>query len=74
MLIKRQFYAEVGVRCLWYIDPDARTLIVSRLEGARWLELGVFGGEQAVRAEPFEALEIPLGHWWEGLSAGETSE
>jgi Uma2 family endonuclease len=67
MLIKRQFYADIGVRHLWYVDPDARTLTVSRLEGGRWLELGVFGGDQVVRAEPFDSLEIPLGPWWEGV-------
>ena len=68
MLVKRSFYAEVGVRHLWYIDPDARTLTVSRLETARWLELGVFGGEQVVRAEPFDAIPISLESWWEGLA------
>ena len=67
MLVKRQFYAEVGVRHLWYIDPEAQTLTVSRLEGGRWLELGVFGGEQVVRAEPFEAVDLALGPWWEAV-------
>lgn len=67
MLIKRPFYADIGISHLWYIDPDARTLTVSRLEGGRWVELGVYGGEQAVRAEPFEAIEIPLEPWWEGV-------
>jgi Uma2 family endonuclease len=67
MLVKRPFYADIGVRHLWYIDPEARTLAVSRLEGGRWLELGVFGGEQVVRAEPFDAVEIALEPWWEGV-------
>ena len=67
MLVKRQFYADIGVRHLWYVDPEARTLTVSRLEGGRWLELGVFGGEQVVRAEPFEVVDIPLGPWWEAV-------
>jgi len=64
----RPFYAEIGVSHLWYIDPEARTLAVSRLEGGRWLELGVFGGEQVVRAEPFEAVEIALEPWWEAVA------
>lgn len=71
MLVKRQFYADIGVRHLWYIDPDARTLTVSRLEGGRWLELGVHGGDQVVRAEPFDAIEIPLEPWWEGIAGGD---
>jgi hypothetical protein len=72
MLVKRQFYAEVGVRHLWYIDPEAQTLTVSRLEGGRWLELGVFGGEQVVRAEPFEAADLALGPWWESVGPDQT--
>jgi len=71
MLVKRPFYADIGVRHLWYIDPEARTLAVSRLEAGRWLELGMFGGEQAVRSEPFEAVEIRLEPWWEALAPEE---
>ncbi len=67
MLVKRPFYAEARVQHLWYIDPEARTLSVSRLENGRWLELGVYGDEQVVRAEPFDAIEISLGPWWEGV-------
>lgn len=69
MLVKRPFYADAGVRRLWYIDPEARTVTVSRLENGRWLELGVHGGEQIVRVEPFEAIEIALGSWWEGIES-----
>jgi Uma2 family endonuclease len=71
MLVKRQFYATAGVGYLWYIDPDARTLAVSRLEQGRWLELGVFGGDHVLRAEPFEAAEIALGPWWEAVGSDE---
>ena len=67
MLVKRSFYADIGVRHLWYVDPEAQTLTVTRLEGGRWLELGVFGGEQIVSGEPFEAADIPLGPWWEAV-------
>jgi Uma2 family endonuclease len=68
MLIKRHFYAEIGVRHVWYVDPQARTLTVSRLEGDKWLELGVYGGAQTVRAEPFDAIEISLAPWWESIA------
>jgi Uma2 family endonuclease len=74
MLVKRPFYAGIGVQHLWYIDPEARTLTVSRLEGGRWLELGVFGGEQVVRAEPFDAVEIALEPWWEAVAPEEARE
>jgi Uma2 family endonuclease len=67
MLVKRTFYAEIGVQYLWYIDPDARTLTVSRRETGKWLELSVFGGEQVVRAAPFDSIEIALEPWWEAV-------
>lgn len=70
-LVKRQFYAEVGVEYLWYIDPEARTVTVSHLESGRWLELGVYGAEQVMRAAPFDAVEIPLQPWWEGVDPTE---
>lgn len=67
LTIKRQFYAEIGVEHLWYIDPEARTLTVSRLCDGRWRELGVYGaGDHRVRAEPFDAVEIDVGDWWSG--------
>ncbi len=64
--IKRPFYARVGVAHLWFIDLEAQTLTVSKLVEGRWLELAVFGGDDIVRAEPFEAIEIALGDWWHG--------
>lgn len=65
MLVKRPFYAQLGVPYLWYVDPESRTLTASRLEDGRWLELGVYGGDQIARIEPFEAIEISLAAWWE---------
>jgi Uma2 family endonuclease len=62
--IKRPFYARIGVRHLWFIDLDARTLMVSALVGGRWVELGVYGEEDVVRAAPFDAIELKLGELW----------
>jgi Uma2 family endonuclease len=63
-LIKRPFYARIGVSHLWFIDIDARTLSVSQLAEGRWLELGVFGQDDPVRAEPFAAVELSMSDWW----------
>jgi Uma2 family endonuclease len=62
--IKRPFYARIGIRYLWFIDLDARTLMVSELVGGRWVELGVYGEDDAVRAAPFEAIELKLSEVW----------
>jgi Uma2 family endonuclease len=62
--VKLPFYARVGVGHAWIVDPDARTLEVKRLESGRWFDLAVFAGDEPVRAEPFESVEIALGALW----------
>jgi Uma2 family endonuclease len=61
---KKPFYARVGVTWCWYVDLESRVLTVSRLHEGRWLELGVWGDDARVRAEPFEEVEINLAEWW----------
>ncbi len=63
-LVKRRFYARVGVEYLWFIDPDARTLSVCQLRDAHWVELGVYGQNERIRAEPFAAVELDMSDWW----------
>jgi Uma2 family endonuclease len=66
LITKRAYYARIGVSHLWYIDPEARSLTVSRLESGHWLELGVFGNDARIRAEPFADIEIAMADWWPG--------
>jgi Uma2 family endonuclease len=68
--IKRPFYARIGVAYLWFVDLEARTLAVSKLVDGKWLELGVHGEDDRVRAEPFDAIEIALGDWWPPAAGG----
>lgn len=63
-IIKRRFYSRVGVEYLWFIDPDARTLSVCQLREAHWVELGVYGENERIRAEPFAAIELDMSEWW----------
>lgn len=58
-------YAREGVKHLWLVDPRPRMLEVYRLAEGRWVHLGAHVGDAAVRAEPFEALELKLGLLWE---------
>lgn len=62
--IKRPFYARIGIRHLWFIDLDDRTLTVSELRDGGWWEHGVYGEDDVVRAAPFEAIELRLGELW----------
>ncbi len=62
--IKRPFYARIGIRYLWFVDLEARTLTISELMDGRWVELGVHGDNDIIRAAPFEAIELKLGGLW----------
>jgi Uma2 family endonuclease len=65
LAVKHPFYARIGVRWSWYVDTEARVLTVSRLEESKWIEHAVHAGDVRVRFEPFDAIEIDLGSWWE---------
>jgi Uma2 family endonuclease len=62
---KRAIYAEQGVHHLWFVDPDAQTLEVLRLDGATYRIVATYAGDARVRAEPFELLELPLASLWQ---------
>ena len=64
LLIKRPFYARVGVEYLWMVDCEARTLSVSRLVDGHWLEIGIYGETDPIRADPFAAVELTMHDWW----------
>jgi Uma2 family endonuclease len=53
-------YAREGVRHVWLVDPDVRTLEIFRLESTRYVLLGTYEGETSVHAEPFDALALSL--------------
>ncbi len=61
---KLPVYAREGVRHVWLVDPEARTLEVLRLEGTRYTLLVTHTGRARVRAEPFEAIELELAFLW----------
>lgn len=62
---KLPVYAREGVRHVWLVDPDTRTLEVFRLEGTNYVAMTPHTGPVRVRAEPFEALEWELALLWE---------
>jgi Uma2 family endonuclease len=61
---KLRIYAREGVARVWLVDPIAHTLEVLELEGGRWVVAAVHAGTDAVRAEPFAAIEIDLARLW----------
>jgi Uma2 family endonuclease len=62
---KLPIYATHGVRHVWLIDPNTKTLEVYPLDdGHRWRDVHVYEGNARVRAEPFAAIEIDLAALW----------
>ena len=64
LLVKKPYYARIGVSHHWIVDAEARALIAYRLESGRWLEIGVWGDETDARVEPFDEIEIDVASWW----------
>ena len=62
--LKLKIYAREKVRHAWLVNPGTRTLEVLRLEGEDWLIVSVYAEEDAVRAEPFDAVSIDLAGVW----------
>jgi len=61
---KMRIYAREGVGHLWMLSPLSQTLEVYRLHEQKWMLLDTHEGEEVVRAEPFEALELRLAELW----------
>jgi Uma2 family endonuclease len=62
---KLPIYARFEVQHAWLVDPAHRTLEVFRRQGGHWVLLDVHGGDETVRAEPFDAAAIELAALWD---------
>lgn len=67
---KRALYAREGVRHLWFVDPDARTLEAFELREGQWLLLATLAGDAPVSLPPFDAIIFPLDALWPEVIAG----
>jgi len=61
---KMPAYARHGVSHLWLLEPVTQTLEVFALESGHWLLLANHGGDEVVRAVPFDAVELRLERLW----------
>jgi Uma2 family endonuclease len=64
LLIKKPYYARVGILHHWLVDREARTLTSYRLEAGHWVELGVYGDDCEARIEPFDAVPLDVAGFW----------
>jgi Uma2 family endonuclease len=61
---KMPIFAREKVPYVWLVEPLERMVEVFRLADTNYSLLGVYGGDDAVRAEPFDAVEIPPVFLW----------
>lgn len=56
---KMPIYARERVGHVWLVDPREKTVEVYSLGQERYTLVGTFGGDEAIVAEPFDAVPIP---------------
>lgn len=61
---KMPIYARELVAHVWLVDPREKTVEVFRMAGTTYTLVGTFGGDEALVAEPFDALGIPHAFLW----------
>ncbi len=64
-VLKRKIYWELKVGYYWIIDPLNQTLEAYKYErSSKWTEVGVYGGEEKAKVEPFDDIEFDLSTLW----------
>ena len=63
-ILKLPIYARESVGHVWIIDPKPQTLEVFRRTDGHWLLVATHAGNERIRAEPFDAVELDLQGWW----------
>lgn len=66
LVTKHRFYMKHGVTWLWIVEFDDRLLRTLVAYNGFWRDVGagVWGYDDRVRAEPFEAIEFPITDLW----------
>ena len=50
--------------CLWFVDPEAKTLEAFELCEGKWVLLATLVGDAPVSLLPFDAINFPLVALW----------
>ena len=61
---KLRIYAREGVSHVWLLNPVSKLLEVYHLTEGNWVLVKTVVGDDAVRAEPFDAIEMEMSRWW----------
>ncbi len=57
---KREIYAREGVKHLWFVEPQGRTLRAFELQAGAWVSLRSVHGAKTVSLPPFDDIGFPL--------------
>ncbi|HEX8152583.1 MAG TPA: Uma2 family endonuclease, partial [Thermoanaerobaculia bacterium] len=57
-------YARHGVPFAWIVDPVQKSLEVYELHGEHWTLIATHEGDDVVRAQPFDAIDLNLDALW----------
>jgi Uma2 family endonuclease len=63
-IAKARVYARERVSHVWFIEPVEQALEIFRLDGETYRLVLTAAGEEKVRAEPFDAIELDLSILW----------
>jgi Uma2 family endonuclease len=61
---KLPLYARQRVGHVWLLKPTSKLLEIYRLDGETYRLVATFDGDEKVRAEPFDAIELDLAGLW----------
>ena len=61
---KLHIYARAGVSHVWLLNPLAKLLELYRLTEGSWVLVKSMVGNDPVRVEPFDAIEMDMSRWW----------
>lgn len=71
---KMPIYAREKIGHVWLADPQERVVEVFRFAAEKFLLVGAYGGDEPIRAEPFEEVEIAPAFVWGRSSAPRAEE
>jgi Uma2 family endonuclease len=57
---KLALYAEAGVPWVWFLDPQAKTVEILKLEGRKYLVDSILAGHQVLTSGSFPGWQLPL--------------
>ena len=64
MIDKTEIYAAAGVRHLWFLDTEDRTLICHENRDGLWTVIATLKDDDLVCVAPFDAVTLSLGELW----------